>query len=342
MLMLLLAAFPFRGNAGRRAPEVSGQDSALYASLRRLECRADSGDPKALYDLAYVYELGYGPVEPDSLRSLLLYGKSAEAGYAPAQNYLGYRLFNGEGVERDRIRGLDLIEKAAMQGDAKGAANLGWLLEAGEGVERDPEKAVYWLGKAADAGLPVAMMQLAAIYAEGLPPVAPDTLKASGLLSEAARKGVADADASLLRLMRSRWQALEATEAVGLGLSFFTRGNAPESAVGLFRIAAGKGSAQAYALLGEAYALGKGTEYDHKESLLNFCKAAEMGNPSAQFIIAETLDVFPDALTGLLDSPESGRGGMDAAFWYGKAAQAGVTSAAEAHRRLCLPPDRQP
>ena len=105
MLMLLLAAFPFRGNAGRRAPEVSGQDSALYASLRRLECRADSGDPKALYDLAYVYELGYGPVEPDSLRSLLLYGKSAEAGYAPAQNYLGYRLFNGEGVERDRIRG---------------------------------------------------------------------------------------------------------------------------------------------------------------------------------------------------------------------------------------------
>ena len=55
MLMLLLAAFPFRGNAGRRAPEVSGQDSALYASLRRLECRADSGDPKALYDLAYGY-----------------------------------------------------------------------------------------------------------------------------------------------------------------------------------------------------------------------------------------------------------------------------------------------
>ena len=69
-------------------------------------------------------------------------------------------------MERDRIRGLDLIEKAAMQGDAKGAANLGWLLAAGEGVERDPEKAVYWLGKAADAGLPVAMMQLAAIYAE--------------------------------------------------------------------------------------------------------------------------------------------------------------------------------
>ncbi len=56
-------------------------------------------------------------------------------------------------------------------------------------------------------------MQLAAIYAEGLPPVAPDTLKASGLLSEAARKGVADADASLLRLMRNRWQALEATGA---------------------------------------------------------------------------------------------------------------------------------
>lgn len=336
-LTLLAAAAAFRAEA-----QVESGDSALFASLRRLECRADSGNPRALYDLANVYESGYGPVMPDSARSLLLYEKSAEAGFAPAQNYLGFRLFNGDRVKRDRRRGLDLIEKAALQGDPKGAANLGWLLVVGEGVERDPEKAVYWLGKAADAGLPVAMMQLAAVLAEGMPPVEPDTLRASILFEEAARRGMPDADLSLSRLMGRRWQGLDASEATRLGLRYFTSGHAPSSAVELFRIASGKGSAKAFALLGEAYALGKGVGYDHEESIRNFHEGAKRGDPSAQFVIAETLDVFPDALDGMEDGRQGtvapGCGGDgSAAYWYERAAAAGITDAAEATRRLYAP-----
>ncbi len=142
MLMLLLVAFPLRGTRGDVRLRSRGRIRPFYASLRRLECRADSGDCRK------PSTTGCGPSGAGTPQALCCFmGNLRRPDHAPAQNYLGYRLFNGEGVERDASGAPDLIEKAAMQGDAKGAANLGWLLAAGEGVEQDPEKAVYWLGK---------------------------------------------------------------------------------------------------------------------------------------------------------------------------------------------------
>lgn len=314
------------------AAPTADPDSALYASLRRLEARADSGDAKARFNLAELLERGYGPVAPDSARALALYAQAADDGYAPAMNYLGFKLFNGDGVERDRDRGYELIERAAMKGDPKGAANLGWMLAAGQEVVPDPEKAVYWLERAADAGLPVAMDQLASIYTHGLPPVNPDTLRAATLLERAAEAGYRGADMRLLALMRHRWAALPPDSAVTLGVRLFTSGEAPLCAVALFRQAAAEGSARAWALLGEANALGHGTPYDNAKAIEAFYRAASMGYAPAQYILAELLDIFPDALTDILDSGENAAqlADVNAASWYEKAAAGGITDARQA------------
>ena len=59
-------------------------------AVRKLAERADSGGAKALYDLAMLYDTGYDSIPVDSARSTALYRLSAERGYAPAQNYLGF------------------------------------------------------------------------------------------------------------------------------------------------------------------------------------------------------------------------------------------------------------
>lgn len=340
ILLMIIAALAAAAPALMGAGPGERADSLMRASLGRLECRADSGDPEAMFRLANVLETGYGPLRPDSAKALRLYGEAADKGYAPALNYLGFKLFNGDGVSPDPDRGLSLIEKAALQGDPKGAANLGWLLVSGRKVVPDPEKAVYWLSKAADAGLPVAMMQLAAIYTEGLPPVAPDTLRAERLLIRAAKAGQHQADMRLRDLMARKWMDLSADSAVSLGARLYASDGAPCSAVELFRIAAAKGSARAEALLGEAFATGRGVEYDHDASVNAFYRAATMGNHPAQYILAELLDLFPDALADILGSGNnrSDLAETNAAYWYARAAEGGIADGRSAIEALIHEP----
>ncbi len=68
--------------------------------------------------------------------------------------------------------------------------------------------------------------------------------------------------------------------------------------------------------------------YDHDNSVRLYKEAALRGNPSAQFVIAELLDIFPDAIT--FDNPEQN----NASYWYDRAAAHGITDAATATTRL--------
>ncbi len=56
---------------------------------------------------------------------------------------------------------------------------------------------------------------------------------------------------------------------------------------------------RALTLLGNAYAHGRGVPYDYSKAMECYLKAAEAGNPAAMFILAESLDMFPDILHGL-------------------------------------------
>lgn len=285
--------------------------------------------PAELFREALRAESGNDSVAPDSLRASVLLGVAAREGYAPAQNYLGFRYFNGEGIRQDVDSALYWLAKAAGQGDAKAANNLGYLLGWSDRVTRDYPQAVKWLRKAADAGLPTAQSQLADLMRRGLG-TQPDTVAATALYEKAIASGLRDAELKLTAMMGYRWEKLSSDSASNLGRHYLKMG-APHAASVLLKSAASQGDPKAMALLGHLYSRGEGVEYDHQRSVIYYYEAARRGEPSAQFVIGELLDIFPDALEGIApDSPDT----PGAHYWYDEAAKKGVTDADSATRLL--------
>lgn len=259
--------------------------------------------------------------------------EQAKAGDTEAMNYLGFMLLSGEeGVERDSAEGLSWLVKAASAGDVKAASNLGWLYLDGNLVEQDLQKGAAWLEKASQAGLPVAQSLLGDLYREGRG-VEKSALMADSLYREAFEHGLYDAGYKLYDLNAERYATLPASEQVKTGKYFYLRG-APSEGVKLFYLAADKGDADAYALLGDAYSRAYGVPYDYDLSLKYYAMGAMAGNPSAQFIIGELLEIFPDALLNL-DSEDFREPLIDDPFfWYEKAGEGGISDAAMASDRL--------
>lgn len=331
--------------------EKSDEPSEVRLAVRALASRAADGDAKALYDLARLHESGYDSIPVNALRADSLFLLSAEKGYAPAQNYLGFRLYRGDGINRDIDLGLEWMEKAALQGDPKAANNLGWLLLEGEGVAHDPRKAAFWLERSARSGLPTGMAQYADLLRTGQI-IPADTLRADSLYRCAIEAGLQDAEKKLLAMQRNRWLNLSPDSALRLGIHHYTH-RAPSIGVALFeqvadQLASGDTlnsptcdtaiAAQALALLGDAYTRALGVEYDYDRSMRYFVEAARLGNSSARFIVGELLEVFPDALMDLYGDTDDESLHHTADWWLEQAAEAGVTDAAEANKKLFTPP----
>lgn len=297
-----------------------------HLEVRALARRAAEGDPEAIFTLATLHDRGFDSIPVDSMRSTELYRESAAAGYLPAMNYLGYRLLSGEvsALGSDAAEGLRWLEKAATAGDVKAASNLGWLLTEGKYVERDYSKAAFWLGRAASEGLAVAQSMLGDLYRDGLG-VDRDSLKADSLYSMAFENGLPDAAYKKADLNAGRYDSLSAEGLLKEGRYYYLR-NAPSLGVKLFYKAADMGNAEAMALLGDAYTRAIGVPYDHNLSLLYYTRAALAGNPSAQFVIGELLDIFPDALDGL-DIQGLTDEQKTPMYWYENAAEGNVTDA---------------
>lgn len=323
-----------------KAEAVPGEVTKERIALRELAARAAEGDAKAIYNLATLHDTGFDSIPVDSAVSTALYRLAAEKGYAPAMNYLGFRYFNGDYVRQDIDSALYWLAKAAGAGDVRAASNLGYLLSHDSAVTRDYPQAVYWLTKAADAQLPVAQSLLADLLRQGLG--APkDTAKAELLYTTAIEHGLQDAELKLLSMKGRVWERLTPDSAVTLGRYYYTR-RAPFIGATLFENAAAYDNPDALALLGDAYSRAVGVEYNHEKSLACFLCAALLGQPSAQFVIGELLDVFPDALSDSIPSsiiaefyPDSLPDDIySAQFWYGKASEAGIHDAETAASAL--------
>lgn len=257
----------------------------------------------------------------------LLAGK----GDIEAMNYLGYLLINGteDVVEQDMGEGLVWLTRAAAAGDVKAASNLGWLYIKGDILEQNVEEGLKWLMKASDAGLPVAQSLLGDMYRDGNG-VERDTLVADSLYRAAFERGLGDAGYKLYALNVEKYASLSPEEQVETGKYYYLRGT-PSEGVKLFYMASAQGDATALALLGDAYTRAIGVPYDYDLSLKYYAEAAIAGNPSARFVIAELLEIFPDALKNIETvSPLS----EDPAYWYEKAAEGGVTDAVSATEML--------
>lgn len=305
-------------------------------AVRGLSHKAAGGDPKAIYDLAVLHDIGYDSIPVDSAVSTALYLRAAEKGYPPAMNYLGFRYFNGEYLRQDIDSALFWMAKAAGAGDVKAASNLGYLLSHDDAVTRDYPQAVYWLTMASDAGLPVAQSLLADMLRQGLG-ISKDSVKAEKLYTSAIENGLQDAELKLLSMKGREWEDLSPDSAVALGRYYYSH-RAPFIGVTLFENAAAHNNPDALALLGDAYSRAAGVEYDHDKSVSYFLQAAILDQPSAQFVIGELLDIFPDALSDSIpadiiadtyqDSIPAGI--TTASYWYEKASDAGISNAATA------------
>lgn len=282
-------------------------------AFRQFEQCAENGDAEAQYRLATILETGWDSVPADSVRALDLMQRSARNGFPPAMNYLGYLYGKGYKVgDRklipvDRDSSLMWLRRSADAGDPRAVSNLAYLLlndtvssrlRPAERFQADSIAYVY-LQKGASAQIPTAFSMLGDMYRNGRW-VKRDTLKAAANYEAALERGLGDAEARLIALMGRRWQRLPQDSAFHLGLRYYT-GYAPGAGVLLLERAAeipdtiGIG-ARAMALLGDAYSRGVGVKYSHDKSLEYFARAALAGNPSAMYILAETLEVFPNAL----------------------------------------------
>lgn len=236
----------------------------------------------------------------DSDSALILLRQAADSAYPPAQNYLGYKYMTGaDGIEVNADTALALIEKAAMSGDAGACNNLGFILSNGmAGVENDYAKARYWLEKGAAHGHAAASAGLARLLLEGKGGMR-DTLRAESLLASAASRGLADAGRMLYSIISPRLDTLSGKELTDSALYYHHRKIWPVAAPLLQRASDG-GDAYAMAIAAVCHSQGvAGFDYDYDAALSLFMQAAILGDPSARYIVAETLDVTPDAFSAI-------------------------------------------
>lgn len=352
MLLAVMVATMFAATPeGRRA-------------FRQFERRAENGDAEAQYRLATVLETGWDSVPADSVRALELMRRSAQAGFPPAMNYLGYLYGKGykvrdrELIPEDRDSSVMWLRRSADAGDPRAVSNLAYLLlndtasaypsEARLHTQAQNDSIAFvYLQKGASAQIPTAFSMLGDMYRDGRW-VKRDTLKAAANYEAALERGLGDAEARLIALMGHSWQRLPQDSAFNLGLRYYT-GYAPGAGVLLLEHAAEIPdttgitdttgiSARAMALLGDAYSRGVGVKYSHDKSLEYFARAALAGNPSAMYILAETLEVFPDALQDLpSDFPDREVAIdrlSDPARLRAEAARSGIHNSTDAHRAL--------
>lgn len=323
-------------------------------AFRQFEQRAENGDAEAQYRLATVLETGWDSVPADSVRALDLMRRSARNGFAPAMNYLGYlygkgyKVGNRDLVPVDRDSSVMWLRRSADAGDPRAVSNLAYLLLNDSTIGLTPAERVHndsiayvYLQKGATAQIPTAFSMLGDMYRDGRW-VKRDTLKAAANYEAALERGLGDAEARLIALMGHRWQRLPQDSAFHLGLRYYT-GYASGAGVLLLEHAAeipdtiGIG-ARAMALLGDAYSRGVGVKYNHDKSLEYFARAALAGNPSAMYILAETLEVFPDALQDFPAAFPDREAVIDRlsdpARLRAEAARCGIRTSTDAHRAL--------
>lgn len=163
---------------GRAAYE-AGDYQTAYEELHPL---AEEGDPLSQYYIARMYHFGEGRKE-DIDKAIKWYGRSAEAGAAPAQYRLG-RIYDVEDGYKDTDRAIDWYLKAAEGGNVDAMHSLGYVYaENGE-----LKHAFRWKKKAADSGSAAAQFDVGLQYEKGVgTAINPD--QALAYYDRAARQG---------------------------------------------------------------------------------------------------------------------------------------------------------
>lgn len=121
------------------------------------------------------------------------YRKAADKGSSAAMVELGVLMGTGDGIAKDEAQARKLLDRAATAGNPRAIANLAALSsDGGSNVPSDPVKARELLAKAADANSAEAQYQLGLLLAEGAGGPK-DDVAARALFEKAAAQGHAGA-----------------------------------------------------------------------------------------------------------------------------------------------------
>lgn len=139
----------------------------LPYKLDDIRTLAIGGDSIAQFRLGAAYDFAHFDIKQDYSEAARWYTKSAEQGYAEAQNSLSSLYQYGLGVDTDYSMAGYWYKRAADQGHIGATNSLGYLYEYGLGVEKNQIRAVSLYRLASDSGSLEAMNNLANCYGTG-------------------------------------------------------------------------------------------------------------------------------------------------------------------------------
>jgi len=135
-----------------------------------------------------LYQLGRAYAANQQLpEAIVAYRKAADRGSTSAMVELGVLLATGSGVPKDEAQARKLFERAAQAGNPRGVTNLAALSKGGD-APSDPVKARALLSKAAEANSAEAQYQLGLMVADGVGGPKDDAA-ARALFEKAAAQG---------------------------------------------------------------------------------------------------------------------------------------------------------
>ena len=133
---------------------------ADFFYVNNLKQKAQHGDALAQYTLAGCYAHHGRGVQQNAVEAVNWYRRSAEQGYAPAQNSLGFCYAYGRGVPPNLAEAMRWYQLAANQGYAPAQFHLGLCYEGCPGVAQDHAQAMTWFRQAAAQGYAPATKRL--------------------------------------------------------------------------------------------------------------------------------------------------------------------------------------
>lgn len=226
---------------------------------------ADAGYAPAQLWMGWAYDTGAANLVRNAELAIFWYQKAAAQENHAAENSLGVMHHNARGVERDYVRAAAWYRKAAAGGETWGEANLGRLYLHGNGVDKDAAEALRLLNLAAAKDNHAAQGDLALMYFNGL--------------------GVPADDAQAIKYLRLAAEGGDQPSQLRLSLALSYGLRMPQDqaeAVSWMRKMAERGNPTGQNNLGYAYEIGHGVPQDYLTARDWYAQAIAKGNGEAE------------------------------------------------------------
>ena len=231
---------------------------------------ANFNNPKALYYLGLIYNMGYG-VPIDYNKALDYYDRSSKLGYVSATKNLGAMYHYGLGVKINFNTACSLYKKAINScGSAVSFNDIGICYEDGVGgFEKNINKAIEYYKKAADLGSEPNLLHLAAVY-----------------------HNMKDYEKSFVlfkRVSQTKSDIIRSEGLYFLGWYYYYGEGVKKDykkAVEYFKQSAKLANSNSYNDLGMMYADGEGVKKDPTKAFFYYSKAAELKNKYGLYNVA--------------------------------------------------------